>query len=58
MTIRPNEALVVVHGEASIRLGGEGGAPHEGRIGDAMPLPAGFGHHRARASADLTVVGG
>ena len=52
-----HEALVVVAGHATLELGGPEGAVRRVAAGDALILPAGFGHRRAGASDDFRVVG-
>ena len=52
-----HEALIVVAGHATLELGGPEGATREVTAGDALILPAGFGHRRAEGSGDFRVVG-
>ena len=52
-----HEALIVVAGRATLELGGPDGAVREVSAGDALILPAGFGHRRAEGSGDFRVVG-
>jgi uncharacterized protein YjlB len=52
-----HEALAVVHGHATIRLGGDGGIELELRTGDAVVLPAGTGHELLQGSEDFVVIG-
>jgi len=52
-----HEALIVVAGHATLDLGGPDGATREVTAGDALILPAGFGHRRAEGSGDFRVVG-
>lgn len=52
-----HEALIVVAGRARLELGGPDGAVRDVTAGDALILPAGFGHRRAEGSDDFRVVG-
>lgn len=52
-----HEALAICRGTAQVRFGGEQGVTLEVKAGDVAVLPAGTGHKRLRASADLLVVG-
>ena len=52
-----HEALAVVDGTATLRLGGAAGQDVTVRAGDVVVLPAGTGHRRLDASADVRVVG-
>ena len=52
-----HEALGIVAGSATVRLGGDGGAVVELRAGDAVVIPAGVAHKGEAASADLLIVG-
>lgn len=52
-----HEALAVVRGRVTVRLGGEAGQDFTLEAGDVAMLPAGTGHQRLEASEDLLVVG-
>ena len=52
-----HEALLIAQGEAEIQLGGEHGVRLAVKAGDAIIIPAGVGHKRLKASADLLVIG-
>ena len=52
-----HEVLAIVAGEVSVILGGPGAHELVACAGDVLVLPAGTGHCRAGASADLLVVG-
>ncbi len=52
-----HEVLGIARGEALVRFGGGTGRDFRVARGDAVLLPAGTGHQRLRASADLLVVG-
>ena len=52
-----HEALGVVSGSATVRVGGERGIDVELEAGDVLVLPAGTGHRRILATADFKVTG-
>jgi uncharacterized protein YjlB len=52
-----HEALGIVAGHAWVRFGGDAGETVEVHAGDVVVIPAGVGHKRESASADLLVVG-
>ena len=52
-----HEVLGIASGEALVRFGGRDGQEIRVRKGDAVLLPAGTGHQRLSASADLLVIG-
>ena len=52
-----HEVLGIAQGEAVVRLGGGKGREFRLTKGDAVLLPAGTGHQRLSASADLLVIG-
>lgn len=52
-----HEALGIARGEAIVRFGGATGREFKVSKGDAVVLPAGTGHQRLMASADLLVIG-
>jgi uncharacterized protein YjlB len=52
-----HEVLGIARGEAVVRFGGGAGKELKVSKGDAVLLPAGTGHQRLQASADLLVIG-
>jgi uncharacterized protein YjlB len=52
-----HEVLGIAQGEAIVRFGGKAGQELKVAKGDAVLLPAGTGHQRLSASADLLVIG-
>ena len=52
-----HQVLGVARGEATVRLGGEGGATLRVRAGDVVVIPAGVGHKNLGSSGDFLVVG-
>jgi uncharacterized protein YjlB len=52
-----HEVLGIASGEARVRFGGDDGESVDVRKGDVVVVPAGVGHKRESASADLLVVG-
>lgn len=52
-----HELLIVMQGEAQVRLGGEQGETVHAETGDVVILPAGTGHKRLDASSDFKILG-
>jgi uncharacterized protein YjlB len=52
-----HEVLGIARGEATVRLGGEGGVTLRVQAGDVVVIPAGVGHKNLGSSADFLVVG-
>jgi uncharacterized protein YjlB len=52
-----HEVLGIASGTAKVRLGGDSGVVLDVQAGDVVLLPAGVGHQKLGASADLLVVG-
>jgi len=52
-----HEAMGIARGHAAVRFGGHNGQTIDIAPGDVVVLPAGTGHQRLMASADLVVVG-
>src|SRR6187401_1047222 len=52
-----HEVLGIARGHAEVRFGGAAGGVFDVAAGDAVLLPAGTGHQRLAASADLLVIG-
>ena len=54
--LRTHEVLGIARGAASVQFGGDKGRTLTVEAGDVVALPAGTGHRRMTASADLLVV--
>lgn len=54
---RTHEVLGIAHGQARVLFGGRHGRHLDLKAGDVVIVPAGVGHRRRKASADLLVVG-
>jgi uncharacterized protein YjlB len=52
-----HEVLGIYRGRAKVLFGGGSGVALDARAGDVVVIPAGVGHKRVEASADLGVVG-
>jgi uncharacterized protein YjlB len=52
-----HEALGIVGGMATVKLGGPGGRSFDIEVGDVLVLPAGTGHCNEGSSGDLLVIG-
>lgn len=53
-----HEVLAIARGQTTVRFGGMRGVELDLAAGDVAVLPAGTGHQRLSASADLRVIGG
>lgn len=52
-----HEVIVIDSGTATLHLGGEEGTKVNVRAGDAVIIPAGFGHKNIESSPDFSVFG-
>ncbi|WP_201159233.1 cupin domain-containing protein [Rhodoplanes elegans] len=54
---RTHEVMAIARGRARVRFGGDKGTEVDLKVGDVVVLPAGTGHQRVTATADLVVIG-